>query len=376
MSRALSWLALVLGVGCAHAPSPPRPVPAAQPSTPAAQRQQELALRRAQVAGLRRGDPGNPPALLRLAELLVDDALAAWRLALESDPRVLELRPPAQDSGSEGAEAAPGPPPPWFDPERAQRLRPDAREALARSVALAREATPLLERVVLEHPGSPEAPDAIALEAWLLGELQHPEVARQAWHRLLRSFPDSPRAGEAWLAFGEHFFSAGRFPQALEAYQRALSLAPPRLHGFARYKLAWCYANLNRDAEALQAFERTVADALASPTPAPLAREAFRDGLRVLVQSRQGLSHGDVLSWRDARPAVPAAAALRQAAELLDDLGRAPEALALWLALATLEPAQACQTLANAAESARRAADPQSLARVAAAREVARCGAP
>jgi len=78
-----------------------------------------------------------------------------------------------------------------------------------------------------------------------------------ALRRLVREYPESTDAPEAWFRLGEYAFSQGRYAEAEGAYQAALSdggLSPYHLH--ARYKLGWTRYKLGDFQASVSAFTR------------------------------------------------------------------------------------------------------------------------
>jgi TolA-binding protein len=79
------------------------------------------------------------------------------------------------------------------------------------------------------------------------------EGVRKYWE-LIKQYPESDYAADAWLELGEHFFNSNKVTQAVRAYNKAAETKKPRIYSFALYKLAWCDYNLGEYDQALKKF--------------------------------------------------------------------------------------------------------------------------
>ncbi|GAB4271862.1 MAG: tetratricopeptide repeat protein [Deferrisomatales bacterium] len=162
--------------------------------------------------------PGTPPErkpdlLLRLAELAYRDEEAAVRRAYEEGP---------------DAQSPPG-----------QRYR--------RSIAL-------YERLASRYPDTPQALTAWYNLGYLYAEEGDPGRAAQAYAEVLRRDPASPYADEIHMRLGEAAFEAGELERAVAHYGTVVEADRPEYVDKARYKLGWCYYNLEDYPRAVEAF--------------------------------------------------------------------------------------------------------------------------
>lgn len=129
-----------------------------------------------------------------------------------------------------------------------------------------------------------------------LWEAGQEEEALGAYRTLLKRFPNSNFAPDAYIAFGEWHFNNSEGERemlklALEAYEKAASYTEARVYGYAIYKQGWCLYNLTDYADAADKFKATVfygevTTEVGGENKMALVREARKDF--VLAYSRFG----------------------------------------------------------------------------------------
>ncbi|HLK35668.1 MAG TPA: tetratricopeptide repeat protein, partial [Polyangiaceae bacterium] len=89
--------------------------------------------------------------------------------------------------------------------------------------------------------------------------------ARRVYLDLITKTPNSKYLSNAYLAFGELFFNEAlsdpsKWDPAKQAYQKVIAKPPPenKVYGYAWYKLAYVYWNMNDLPHALDAFKKTI----------------------------------------------------------------------------------------------------------------------
>jgi cellulose synthase operon protein C len=96
----------------------------------------------------------------------------------------------------------------------------------------------------------------IAHEYRELGQL---EDMVKTYQQLTSKFPNSPYWSESMLVVGDYFFENKKdFEYAMDMYNKILSKPPGPYTPLARYKLGWCYINLEKFKEALLTFEKVL----------------------------------------------------------------------------------------------------------------------
>jgi tetratricopeptide (TPR) repeat protein len=106
------------------------------------------------------------------------------------------------------------------------------------------------------------------------------EQARRVYRELIKSFPNSQYIPNAYLSFAEYYFQEGDMENALQFYERVAQYEDSEVFGYALYKMAWCYINLQDDRQAVSQFVRVIEHAMSNPDARiarPLARQARRE---------------------------------------------------------------------------------------------------
>jgi len=264
---ALLWAALLVS-GCAGAPPAPRQRPAPPGRQEAAPRARTLSeatrQARARLEALRRGgaappEPGDdlvaryedllrrpgtpedrkPEILLRLAELAFERETEALRRAYEGEADI----PP--------------------------------RDRYVNTVGY-------YERLVRRYPDSPQALTAFYNLGYVYGERGEVRRAAEAYREVLRRDPDAPYRDEIHMRLGEVAFDDGRLEEAAAHYRAVVEEGKEAYRAAALYKLGWCFFNLERYPEAVEAFHRVLADA--DPSREDLRRETLEVLSKTLLE--------------------------------------------------------------------------------------------
>jgi tetratricopeptide (TPR) repeat protein len=85
----------------------------------------------------------------------------------------------------------------------------------------------------------------------------YPEMLK-TYEELVRKFPKSNFRFESWLILGDYRFDKGEIDAAIENYKNILKSQETYAHNMARYKLAWCYVNKDKIAQAVDLWEQAV----------------------------------------------------------------------------------------------------------------------
>jgi tetratricopeptide (TPR) repeat protein len=121
--------------------------------------------------------------------------------------------------------------------------------------------------------------------AYDLEDVGRGDEAVAQYRVLLRDFPASRYAPDAWLELGNQAFDKGNLATAQDAYQHAARVGSARVRSYAIYKLAWCDFNLGDFEAAREKLSRVVdGSAGGSKTLRDLRTEALVDLTRVYVR--------------------------------------------------------------------------------------------
>jgi len=121
--------------------------------------------------------------------------------------------------------------------------------------------------------------------AYDLEDVGRGDEAVPQYRTLIRDFPSSKYAPDAWLELGNHAFDKGNLATAQDAYQHASRIGSARVRSYATYKLAWCDFNLGDFEGAREKLARVVDGSEGgSKTLLDLRTEALVDLTRVYVR--------------------------------------------------------------------------------------------
>jgi len=121
--------------------------------------------------------------------------------------------------------------------------------------------------------------------AYDLEDVGRGDEAVVQYRALIRDFPTSKYAPDAWLELGNHAFDKGNLATAEDAYQHASRIGSARVRSYATYKLAWCDFNLGDFEGAREKLARVVdGSAGGTKTLLDLRTEALVDLTRVYVR--------------------------------------------------------------------------------------------
>jgi TolA-binding protein len=104
--------------------------------------------------------------------------------------------------------------------------------------------------------------------------------ARRVYRELIKNYPNSRYIPNSFLSFAEYYFQEGEMNNALDFYRRVARFEESEVFGYAVYKMAWVFINLQQDREAVDEFVRVIqfADSHVDARIArPLARQARRE---------------------------------------------------------------------------------------------------
>jgi tetratricopeptide (TPR) repeat protein len=167
----------------------------------------------------------------------------------------------------------------------------------------------------------------------LLREQERADAARGFWKRLIKDHPTSRYVPDGLLAFGDDAFERRDLENALAFYQKVMSHSDSPLAEYARYKTGWCYYNLARFKDALEAFVAVIDHTRGKKDALALAREAKKDLVRAYAQIGTPERAWPFFQRVGGDPAM-----LEQLADLFSQQGKFPEAIRTYRQLMALSP--------------------------------------
>jgi len=153
------------------------------------------------------------------------------------------------------------------------------------SDAIRKRAMDAYPRLLKTFPKYERRDEVLFSLAYDLEDVGRGDEAVGQYRTLIRDFPRSKYAPDAWLELGNHAFDKGNVAVAQDAYQHASRIGSARVRSYATYKLAWCDFNLGEFEGAREKLARVVdGSAGGTQTLLDLRTEALVDLTRVYVR--------------------------------------------------------------------------------------------
>jgi tetratricopeptide (TPR) repeat protein len=213
----------------------------------------------------RTDDPQRPEVLLRLAETYFEQQQAITvRIRAFDQPKF---------------EACEGTTP---NPQTCQRITAEQAAFETQMNASRQAAVRAYAQLIQDHPNFRRLDEVLFSLAYTLEEIGQQDQARTVYGRLIQNFPESRFIPNAYLSFGEFYFNSGDMSSANQFYDRVVQYPPERnsVYGYALYKSAWAFYNLEDFRGSLQRFAEVIEFATQNPNAFDgqnLARQARRE---------------------------------------------------------------------------------------------------
>jgi len=114
----------------------------------------------------------------------------------------------------------------------------------------------IYEEILEKHTDFQHSDTVLYLYGFGLNEQGQEQAALSIYRTLLKKYPKSSFAPDAFLAIGEYHFAKGQFQHALKAYDKVLAHPGSPLTDLALYKTAWCYFKLGKAKRAARRFKK------------------------------------------------------------------------------------------------------------------------
>jgi tetratricopeptide (TPR) repeat protein len=243
-----------------------RPPPPASPVLPAelqamlAERETQATAKREEAIGLLRAFIDTEPtgdaradALFKLAELLWEDARLDLLARMDQYERALE----ACRRDTEGCK------------ERPKEPRVDLAEPER-----------LYRQILTDHPGFRRMDLVLYLVGFAAQEQNRQQEALGFYRQVVERHPDSPLYGDAWMMIGEHYFNAGQWGEARDAYAHILARPDAATYDLALFKTAWADWKLGDPDLAARRFKEVLDLAVEAETSGSASTRRRRAQLR------------------------------------------------------------------------------------------------
>jgi|GEM_PF-1179493 len=113
-------------------------------------------------------------------------------------------------------------------------------------------------KVLRDFPRYSRADEVLFYLGSALQEIKKPKKALKQFERLTKEYSRSQYLPQAYVNIGEYYFDNNSAMKALAAYKKASEFQTAKTYGYAMYKLAWCYYNVQRYEQAISIMKRVV----------------------------------------------------------------------------------------------------------------------
>ena len=166
------------------------------------------------------------------------------------------------------------------DEGKAKACEVTRKKMLEESKRLREESVQIYVDIIQNYPQFKDLDQVYYYLGANLMEVGKRDDALNIFRRLIADYPTSKFVPNVLLAFGDYYFDKDDMKSALKAYQRVRKYPQSSVHGYARYKEAWCHFNLEGKEKALDTFLETLKIAKQNPnvsTSSGLVRQTRND---------------------------------------------------------------------------------------------------
>lgn len=268
------------------------------------------------IKNTRTNDPRRPDFLLRLAEGYFELVQVATRNVRKLDDPIFQACQVKKNKGN------------------CDKLRKQQKDAETAMGTIREDNIKTLAQLVKDHPDYKKMDEVLFALGFSLEEMKQFDRARQVYHRLIKTYPQSAFVPNAYLSFAEYYFQQGDMQAAKQFYSKVTEIPPDRnkVYGFALYKQAWCDYNLEDFKSALQKFVETIEFAQQNPEAHNVEQLAKQSRRELIMPYAQVGSPGKALEFfsRYAKDDEQAYDMFESLGELYFDTGKWPEVIAIY----------------------------------------------
>lgn len=170
------------------------------------------------------------------------------------------------------------------DPDVCDRLKIDTRD----SGPAYGKAVKLYEGVLQRYPRFNRADSATYFLGVTYQELEQADRSVDAFRKLVKLYPQSAYVPDAYVLIGEYYFDRNEPFASLRAYRQVKAYPQHRLYGYAMYKLAWSFYNVEEFGNAIETMKSVVSysmDGSGTAAKQQLQDEALRDLVRFFADA-------------------------------------------------------------------------------------------
>lgn len=201
--------------------------------------------------------------MLRLADLYFEQGRSIYFAEMESFQKTYDACFNAAETGDE-----------------CDGMKPDNRE----SFSWYNKCVKLYEAILRGYPRYAKADQATFSLGMTHQEMGEKEDALSAFKKLVKLYPTSGWVPDAYVLIGEYYFERNDAFAALRAYLKASSYKESPRYGYAMYKLAWSYYNVEEYGKAIDTMKAVVAFSMQTDTGAERSIKLEDEALKDLVR--------------------------------------------------------------------------------------------
>lgn len=276
----------------------------------------EISVTQRLIKNTRVNDPRRPDFLLRLAEGYFELVQVATR-------GVRKLDDPIHDACQKRKNAG--------DCNKYRKAQKTAEDTLNQT---REQNIKTLALLVKDHPNFGKMDEVLFALGFSLEEMKQFDRARQVYHRLIKSYPQSDYIPNAYLSFAEYYFQQGDMRAAKQFYQKVTEIPAERnkVYGYAIYKQAWCDYNLEDFKASLQHFVETIEFGTQHPEAPNVQNLVTQSRKELIMPYAQVGDPGRALEFfsRYAKDDEQAYDMFESLGELYFDTGQWPEVIAVY----------------------------------------------
>lgn len=276
----------------------------------------ELSVTMRLIKNTRTNDPRRPDFLLRLAEGYFELVQVETRNVRKFDDPIYDACTKRKNAGD------------------CNKYRKAQKAAESKLNQTREQNIKTLALLVKDHPNFAKMDEVLFALGFSLEEMKQFDRARQVYHRLIKSYPQSSFIPNAYLSFAEYYFQQGDMRAAKQFYAKVTEIPPERnkVYGYAVYKQAWCDYNLEDFKSSLQHFVETIEFGTQHPE-APNVQNLVKQSRRELIMPYAQVGDpGRALEFfsRFAKDDDQAYEMFESLGELYFDTGQWPEVIAVY----------------------------------------------
>lgn len=142
----------------------------------------------------------------------------------------------------------------------------------------------LYQQILKSYPTYARADQATFFLGSAQTDIGEQKAGVGSFKRLIKMYPDSGFKTDALILIGEYYFDANEAFPALKAYLMASADETHEKHGYAMYRLGWCYYNVGEYDKAIDSMKRVINQSMAASADDKASLQLQDEALKDLVR--------------------------------------------------------------------------------------------